>query len=356
MPSSEPRAPLARGLVAAAAFVVVVAGMQAAREIVVPFLMAAFLAILCGPPIAWMQRKRLPRGVAIGVVLLGMVAVGGAVMAAAWGSIRQLAALMPSYTERLRGEVASLKTELAQWHLPFLEGGDDAPGMQQLLEVIDPANALDVVGQFAGQLGGLFANAFLILLLVIFLIVEAAGIRDRVGAGSTDRDGALERFDRALTEINRYMGLKTFVSLVTGAVLAGWLALLGIDFPLLWGLLAFLLNFVPNLGSILAAVPPMLLGFLAAGPAKAGWVALASVVVNLVVGNVLEPRLMGRGLGLSTLVVFLSLVFWGWVLGPVGMILSVPLTMTVKIALESSPEGRAWAAWLGPAGAASGRR
>lgn len=333
-------------LVSAAAFVVVVAGMQAAREIVVPFLMACFVAILCGPPVAWLVRRRVPRGGAMTLVLLSVVGVGGLVMAGAWSSVRKLAALMPSYKERLAQELEVLKQSIDGWDVPFKDHLQVSPA--SLLESVDPGKALDLMATFTGQLGGLFGNAFLILLLVIFLLVESSGIRHKVGRPGSDSEASLQRFDHALTEINRYMGLKTLVSLITGVSVAVWLAILGLEFPLLWGMSAFLLNFVPNLGSILSAVPPVLLGFLQAGTPLAGGVALAFVVINVLVGSVLEPRLLGRGLGLSTLVVFLSLVVWGWVLGPVGMVLSVPLTMTIKIILESSPGGRVWAGWLGP--------
>ena len=125
------------------------------------------------------------------------------------------------------------------------------------------------------------------------------------------------------------------------------LALIGVDYPVLWGALAFLLNFIPNIGSIIAAVPPVLLALIQLGVAQAALVAGGFLVINMAIGNFLEPRYMGQGLGLSTLVVFLSLVFWGWVLGPVGMLLSVPLTIAVKIALEVRPDTRWMAIMLG---------
>ena len=138
----------------------------------------------------------------------------------------------------------------------------------------------------------------------------------------------------------------------TGIAIGVWLAVIGVDYAMLWGLLAFLLNYVPNIGSIIAAVPTVLFAAVQLGPGAALWSAAGYLVVNVVVGSVVEPRFMGRGLGLSTLVVFLSLVFWGWVLGPVGMFLSVPLTMMIKIALDSRPDTHWIAVLLGPEGAA----
>ena len=161
-------------------------------------------------------------------------------------------------------------------------------------------------------------------------------------------DASLNRWEGFLNDVKQYMAIKTWVSLATGVLAAAWTAVLGVDYPLLWGLLAFALNYVPNIGSIIAAVPAVLLALVQLGLFEALMTAGGYVAVNLVMGNVVEPRFMGRGLGLSTLVVFLSLLFWGWVLGPVGMLLSVPLTITAKIALDSRKETRWIAILLGP--------
>ena len=117
------------------------------------------------------------------------------------------------------------------------------------------------------------------------------------------------------------------------------------DFPLLWGLLAFLLNFVPNIGSVIAAVPPVILAYVQLGALPTSIVILGFSIINVFIGSFIEPKFLGKGLGLSSLVVFLSLVFWGWVLGPIGMLLSVPLTITAKLGLEANPNTR-WVAIL----------
>jgi len=150
-----------------------------------------------------------------------------------------------------------------------------------------------------------------------------------------------------MDSLNKYLAIKTIFSLATGILVGIWLFILGVDYPILWGLLAFLLNYVPNIGSIIAAIPACLVALIQLGPVYALSAALGYLVLNIAIGSILEPRFMGRGLGLSTLVVFLSLVFWGWVLGPVGMLLSVPLTMIVKIALEGRDDTRKMAILLG---------
>jgi predicted PurR-regulated permease PerM len=148
-----------------------------------------------------------------------------------------------------------------------------------------------------------------------------------------------------MQNLGRYLGIKTLVSLATGlcAGLLTWA--LDLDFPLLWAMFAFLLNYVPTIGSIIAAVPAVLLALIQIGPGAAGATAMGFISINLVFGNFLEPRLMGYGVGISPLVVFVGLIAWGWIFGPVGMLLSVPLTMTLKMALENDNRTR-WVAIL----------
>jgi predicted PurR-regulated permease PerM len=148
-----------------------------------------------------------------------------------------------------------------------------------------------------------------------------------------------------MDNIQNYIVIKSTISLLTGIIIASSLAIIGVDFPLLWGLLAFLLNYIPTIGSIIAAIPAVFWTLVQLGPGSALLAGVVFLVTNFIMGSIIEPRYMGRGLGLSTLVVFLSLVFWGWVFGPIGMLLSVPLTMTVKIALDSS-EDTLWMATL----------
>ena len=155
-------------------------------------------------------------------------------------------------------------------------------------------------------------------------------------------------FAQFMTLLNKYLAIKTLVSAATGVIAALWLLYLGVDFPLVLGLLAFLLNYIPTLGSIIAAVPAVILAFMQFGPGMAGITALGYVAMNVGLGNVLEPRLQGRGLGLSPMVVFLSLIFWGWLLGLVGILLAIPLTMTAKLAFEETPRYQWLAILLGP--------
>ena len=141
------------------------------------------------------------------------------------------------------------------------------------------------------------------------------------------------------------MAIKTIVSGITGLVIFISLSILNVDYAILWGIIAFFFNFIPNIGSILAAIPAVLLSFLQFDISIMLLVVLIYGIVNIVMGNIIEPKYLGKELGLSTLVVFISLVFWGWLLGPVGMILSIPLTIIAKIILENNESTR-WVAIL----------
>ncbi|MFC1830105.1 AI-2E family transporter [Thermodesulfobacteriota bacterium] len=191
-------------------------------------------------------------------------------------------------------------------------------------------------------------NGFLIIMTVIFMLLEASGMPAKLYAITGGSADSLANYHKFIDNVKQYMAIKTAVSLITGVLVTILLTIVGVDFPMLWGLLAFLLNYVPNIGSIIAAIPAVLLATIQLGLAKAGITAAVYLVINIVMGNIVEPRFMGRGLGLSTLIVFLSLLFWGWVLGPVGMLLSVLLTMTAKIALDSREETRWLSILLGP--------
>ena len=326
-------------LVSAASFVVVVAGMRAAESLLVPFLIAVFVAVVCLPSLSWLQKKRIPTPLAMLIVIVGISHIGVLVTALVGTSLDDFSRDLPVYQ-------SSLKVKAQMFLTWFQQTGLKVPE-EKVLEMLDPGAAMNLAAKLLTKLGSVFTNGFLILLTVIFILLEASSLSSKLRAISGQNEESSSHFDSIIKNINRYMAIKTATSLATGICVSIWLAVLGVNYPLLWGLLAFLLNYVPNIGSIIAAVPAVLLAIVQFGVMKALLAIAGYGVVNVVIGSIIEPRIMGRGLGLSTLVVFLSLVFWGWVLGPVGMLLSVPLTMTLKIALDSNEDTRWIAVLLG---------
>jgi len=326
-------------LISGACLVILIAGMQAAAPLMVPFLMAAFVACICLPPMQWLMTRKVPASAAVFIVILGLLLVGVLITVFAGASVSSFSQDLPFYQTRLEEQMAQFILWLLGYGITVPDGA--------VHDLFNLSAAMGMAGAFLSGVGNVLANTFFIVLTVIFIMFEAIALPHKWAllgehAPSTD---AVKKF---MESVNKYLVIKTGVSLATGAAVTAWLTILGVDYPILWGLIAMLFNFVPNIGSIIAAVPALLLALVQLGPESVLYVGAGYIVVNLVMGNVVEPRFMGRGVGLSTLIVFVSLVFWGWVLGVVGMLLSVPLTMIVKIALESKDETRWIAVLLGP--------
>ena len=326
-----------RVLLVLAALVIVIAGLKAASALIVPLLMALFIAIITLPFMLWLTGKGASKWAALGLILLVLASVILTVGSLISSSVDQFSALLPTYENKLRTTITLLSDWAARHQLTGFTGGE--------FTIVDPKAAARIIGGLVGSVGRIVGDSLLIFFTVMFLLVEASTIPNKIRAILSDPDTTLERLSEFLSAVKQYLVIKSLTSLITGVVVTAWLFFLGVDFAVLWGSIAFFMNFVPFVGSIIAAVPVVFLAFLDAGVQDALLVAAGFLAINLVVGNLIEPRFMGRGLGLSTLVVFLSLLFWGWVFGPVGMFLSVPLTMLIKIALESDPRSR-WIAIL----------
>jgi predicted PurR-regulated permease PerM len=321
-----------------AAVVVIVIGLQMAKDLLVPFLFAVFLALITVRPMLWMQRNRVPTVVAvliIVVLILLILAVLGTIVGA---SIAEFTAALPSYQKRL--------DLIIQGGFSFLSERLDGDGtLESMGDLIDPGWAMGFVAGLLNSLKDVLTNIFLIIFTMIFILLEASTADTKIAAAFGRSAQSLKRPRVFLANLGSYLGIKTVVSMATGLT-AGLLTWgLGVDFPLLWAMLAFLLNYIPTIGSIIAAVPAVLIALVQLGPGEATATAVGFIGINLIFGNIIEPRLMGYGVGISPLIVFIGLFFWGWVFGPIGMLLSVPLTMTVKLALESDRRTR-WIAIL----------
>ena len=321
-----------------AAVIVIIYGLQMAKVFLVPFLIAVFLALITVRPMLWLQRKRIPSFLAALFIVTTILLIFGILGTILGSSIAEFTAALPGYQAQLDVIVAGVFDFVVK-HL----NGDES--MESLGDMIDPGWVMGLVATILNSLKGVLTNTFLIIFTMIFMMLEVSSVGTKVEAALGRSAESLERPREFLHNLGRYLGIKTIVSSATGAC-AGLLAWsIGLDFPLLWAMLAFLFNYIPTIGSIIAAVPAVLLALVQLGPGAAGVTAMGFAAINVVFGNVIEPRLMGYGVGLSPLIVFVGLVFWGWVFGPVGMLLSVPLTMTLKLALESD-ERTKWVAIL----------
>lgn len=324
----------ARALLTAAAMLVVIFGLKAAREIAVPITMAVFLATISYPITGALRRLRFPHWLAVSfTVVVDLGVIFGIYRVVKFLAAEMRAALQGNLLQLVQTKFNSATAALDQWGV-----GDymrDIVGSPEKL--IDPQQILALSQLLTGQVVATMSITVLVLILMTFLLGEAPLFRRNMSALQSSPKGRAEIIS-ALRGIQRYLLIKTIASVSTG-LLAWWLChAMEIPFALLWGFVACLLNFIPTIGSIVAAVPPILLAILLGDWGTVLIVSGGYLAINSAIGNGVEPFFLGMQFGIATSVVLLSVIFWGWVWGPFGMLLAVPLTMLTKLALEHTPD------------------
>jgi len=322
-----------------AIFIIVIAGVMYAQSMVTQLLMALFISVICAQPIVWLQKKKVPQGVAITIVFIGIIAIFigfGELFSSSLSSFSEDA---PKYEQNLQQMGGSIQQYATEKGINIPTG--------EMTNIFDPSKVMSLTAGFLGQLGGFMGNAFTIFFLVLFLLMEMDSFSIKTRATLRTNQGSPDFLNTIGNSIRHYLSIKTMTSLLTGLLIWISLAIVGVDYAIIWALIAFLLNYIPNIGSIIAAIPAVLFALVQLGFGGAAWTVGIFLAANMVIGNIVEPKLMGQGMGLSTFVVFLSLIFWGFTLGTVGMFLSVPLTMAIKIIMEQNPKTESIAIFLG---------
>lgn len=321
-----------------AAVIIVFAGVKAAVPIIVPFLLSLFIAIILMPMLQFLIGRRVPKPLALLLLVSGLVILFSLVGMLVGNALNDFSLHLPEYEASLRQRLGGT--------FEWLSGKGIHLPKSNIMEALDPGVLFGYMTGALKGFGSVLTNGFVILLTTVFMMLEGVEFKEKIAYLYAKRhsDGK-EHLTQILEKINHYMALKTAMSFATGFSVYIMLTIFGLDYPVLWGVIAFLLNFIPNIGSIIAAVPAVLLATIQLDLMSALWIAVGYIAINTLVGSVVEPKVMGKGLDLSTLVVFLSLLFWGWLLGPVGMLLSIPLTIMVKIVLDANESTR-WAAIL----------
>jgi AI-2 transport protein TqsA len=322
-------------LISAAALVVLIYGLKVGRPVLVPFTVSVFFATLAAPVVFYLRKRRVPVEVAVALVLLAGLLLFGGLFGLVAGTMQALLEAAPEYQQRLVKLVIVLSHKLERW------GIDASP--EGLYSLIEPGTVAGLVGDTLFSVADLLSDTFLVILMTVFVLFEAIVLPDKIRAALRDPNADLSPGLRVVARIKAYVVLKTLISLVTGLAIWILLEIIGVDFALLWGLLAFLLNFIPNIGAFISAVPPTFLALLQLGMAGALSTASICLTVHMIIGNLVEPRVMGKSMNLSSLVVVVSLVFWGWLWGGIGMLLSVPLTMAIRIMLDGNETSRPFA-------------
>ena len=328
---------LSRLLLTTAAAIAVIAGMRVAAPILGPVLVALAITIAWSPGSAWLRSRGWhPSLAALTGIILGIVVIGMFV-ALVWSSLVQLQDKLPGYQPRIEAIQQLIREKLSD--LPI-----DSSRLFSS-EVLQPASIVQYALRLIRNLTQTAGNLFLLLLLMAFMMLEAVRYPDKLRAALANRTGAIERFKGFAGSIRSYVIINAIFGLVVATLQTILLFALGVDFAILWGVLSFLLSFVPNVGFLIALVPPSLLALVEYGFGRSLTVVVGYVVLNFIVDNLIKPRFVGESLDLAPIVVVISLIFWGWVLGPLGALVAVPLSIATKVFFESFDESR-WIAHL----------
>ena len=325
-------------LISMAALIVVLTGLRAASTIITPFLLALFISIIGAYPLMLLKKHGVPNVLAVVIVLLLMLVFITLIGGVTGTSIASFTQNLPEYESKLQALEIKWMGALGNLGFEF--------STESIFKSFDSRGVLSFTANVLNSVGNLMSTSFLILLTVFFILLEASSLPQKIMLTSKNPKADNEKFKKVVHGVRHYLTIKTFTSLATGILIGIGLAVVGVDYPILWGLIAFLMNYIPNIGSLLAAIPAILFAIVQIGMIGAIWTGVLYITVNLVIGSIVEPRVMANGLGLSTLVVFVSLVFWGWLLGIVGMFLSVPLTMIAKIYFEANERTKWIAVYL----------
>lgn len=322
-------------LVVGALLVIIIGGVHLAQAVLMPFLISIFLSILGVPILRKLSKRGVPLGVGVLIVIFGIIFVLAVIGLIIGNFTNSLLTALPVYQERLHEHVNSLVALLGSKGIKVSE--------DTFTKSMNAEDMTALATGFLGSIGSLVSNIVVILLMVSFILMEASTFPSKIRAAVETPRAAFPGFSKFMQEMPRFMIFQTVYGLITGIITSIWLAIFGVDFAIMIGLITFFLCYIPNIGSAIALVLIVAVSFIQLGPANAGILALGYLLFTFVLGSIIQPRLMGKMLGLSTLVVFLSVIFWGNLLGPVGAMLCVPLTMALKFGLESNENTK----WIG---------
>jgi predicted PurR-regulated permease PerM len=319
-----------------ASLIIILAGLKSASTLIIPFLLSLFIAIILEPSYSYLKSKKFPDIIALGIVILSFIFFLSLIGSLIGTSVHDFSSNIDNYTLKLNAYYLNI----AQYANGF---GFTLP-LEEFHTLVNSKQVMLMASSFIKSIGSMFTNGFVIILTVAFMLLESQSFASKIVYLDTKKETA-EHINTIFSKIKEYMMLKALISFLTGVVVWIVLSIVGTDYSFLWAVLAFLLNFIPNIGSIIAAVPAVLITLVQLGSISALLVSSFYIAINVIIGSIIEPKVMGRGLGLSTLVVFLSLLFWGWLLGMIGMLLSIPLTIMAKIVLQENPSTK-WIAVL----------
>jgi len=317
------------------AIVIIIGGLKMASQAAIIIFLSIFIASVLSPLMNYLQKLKIPKSISLVIVLLLVLSLLLGVTYIVDTSLKDFIANVPFYEERLK--------TMAIAGLSWLKSFGLHIDPKAILGSLNFGAIFNITASTVGNIGVLASKLLLVVIGVAFLLVESRNFGSKVDIIFRDDIVSKKNFELFAHNIQKYFTIKTLTSILTGVLITVTLLFFDIPYPFLWGFLGFMLNFIPVVGSIIASVPALILALIHNDLTTFTWLAMIYIVINNLISNIIEPKIMGDGLGLSPAMIFFSLIFWGWVLGPVGMFLAVPLTMTLKIAFDSNPQ----TAWIG---------
>ncbi|HEU5473514.1 MAG TPA: AI-2E family transporter [Actinophytocola sp.] len=333
------RAPLPRGLVillGLSAAVITGAGIWAAAWLIGPVFLALVIVISVSPLQSWLLRHGTPRWLAVATLILAVYAILASLFLVIIVSVARLASVVPEYAERADELLGGVRDFLAQL-------GVDAEQVDSVANSVDLTKLADLLGSLLGTVGGILSNLVFLFSLLLFLSFETTSATARLRVIAADRPRIADALGEFVHGTRSYMVVSTVFGLMVAVLDTIALALLGIPLPVTWGLLSFITNYIPNVGFIIGVIPPALLGLLGGGPGLMLAVIAVYIVFNFVCQSLIQPRFVGNAVGLSSTIAFLALLFWAWLIGALGAILAIPLTLLAKALLVDVDPGARWA-------------
>jgi len=323
----------------AAALVIIIAGLKIGAPIINPILMAVFFSIIILHPINWLKDKGVNGVLSILIVSFGLLVIFFGIGGAATKSVMEFSQNLPSYKKEL--------DEITSSSIILLDGYGIDVSSESVTSSFSPGSVFGYASKFIGSIGGVFGQIALLILVAAFIIGESTSFPVKLKVILKNPSISLKNITSIAKNIRYYLVIKTVTGLIGGVSVAIVLFIMNIQFAIVWGILVMLMRYIPNIGSIIAAIPIMLFVLIQEGLTGVLYVGIAYGIINFIIGQIIEPKFLAKGMNLSTLAVFLSLVFWGWTLGNVGMLLAVPITMGIKISLEARDNSRWIAIMLG---------
>lgn len=325
--------PILRSLLGAAAIVIVVFGLKFSSDVLAPIFFAATLAVLFTPMLRWLEKKGLPTGLALLVMVLGLGGFIVVMVIILTLSVKQLSLRLPVYQELLHWRIDTLGTALGNI------GIDLQDTLNSFVTNSSIALAKTAINVTLGVLGNSISIVFFLFLLFLML-VESKSIATKFQTSLQTGNNFVLQLGTYTKQIQTQYRIQAMSNLLSAVAITVELLLFRVDFALLWGFLAFILGFIPNVGLIIACLPAIMIAFILYGWGTALAVLAIGIALNAAMDNVVTPRIMGKGLNMSVLLVFLSFLFWSWVFGFIGALLAIPATLFVKSLFQGHQETR----------------